>query len=196
MSPRNPSKNQEIRKETIRKISEAAFSLIARQGFESTSIAQIAKEAGVSKGLLYNYYESKEALMEKLILDAMSQGEEVIGSIFSEEPAVTMENLIKWFFKEMRERPDHWRLITEVTLKIDKYKFVHDIVVAKMQGYISLIQQLLAQLGYEDPEGEARLLAALFDGIGMQALVIREDYPLNELEKIMITKFCKRKLPS
>jgi AcrR family transcriptional regulator len=180
----------------MRKISEAAFSLIARQGFESTSIAQIAKEAGVSKGLLYNYYESKEALMEKLILDAMSQGEEVIGSIFSEEPAVTMENLIKWFFKEIRERPDHWRLITEVTLKIDKYKFVHDIAVEKMQAYISLMQQLLAQMGYEDPEAEARLLAALFDGIGMQALLIREDYPLDKLEKIMITKFCKRKLPS
>jgi AcrR family transcriptional regulator len=196
MSPRNQSKNQEIRQETMRKISEAAFSLIARQGFESTSIAQIAKEAGVSKGLLYNYYESKEALMEKLILDAMSQGDEVIGSIFSENPAVTMENLIKWFFKEMRERSDQWRLITEVTLKLDKYKFVHDIVVTKMQGYISLIQQLLAQMGYEDPEGEARLLAALFDGIGMQALVIREDYPLDELEKIMINKFCKRKLPS
>lgn len=179
----------------MRKISEAAFSLIVRQGFESTTIAQIAREARVSKGLLYNYYVSKEALLEKLILDAMSQGEEVIGTIFSEDPIVTMENLIKWFFKEMRERPDQWRLITEVTLKIEKYKFVHDIVVAKMQGYISLIQQLLTQMGFEDAEGEARLLAALFDGIGMQALVIREDYPLNELEKIMINKFCKRKHP-
>jgi AcrR family transcriptional regulator len=196
MSPRNQSKNEEIRQETMKKISEAAFSLIVRQGFESTTIAQIAKEARVSKGLLYNYYVSKEALLEKLILDAMSQGEEVIGTIFSEDPAVTMENLIKWFFKEMHERPDQWRLITEVTLKIDKYKFVHDIVVAKMQGYISLMQQLLTQMGFEDAEGEARLLAALFDGIGMQALVIREDYPLNELEKIMINKFCKRKLPS
>jgi AcrR family transcriptional regulator len=196
MSPRNQSKNEEIRQETMKKISEAAFSLIVRQGFESTTIAQIAKEARVSKGLLYNYYVSKEALLEKLILDAMSQGEEVIGTIFSEDPAVTMENLIKWFFKEMHERPDQWRLITEVTLKIDKYKFVHDIVVAKMQGYISLMQQLLTQMGFEDAEGEARLLAALFDGIGMQALVIREDYPLNELEKIMINKFCKQKLPS
>ncbi|HEV8511624.1 MAG TPA: TetR/AcrR family transcriptional regulator [Cyclobacteriaceae bacterium] len=195
MSPRNQLKNAEIRQETMRKISEAAFSLIVRQGFESTTIAQIAREARVSKGLLYNYYVSKEALLEKLILDAMSQGEEVIGTIFSEDPIVTMENLIKWFFKEMRERPDQWRLITEVTLKIDKYKFVHDIVVAKMQGYISLIQQLLTQMGFEDAEGEARLLAALFDGIGMQALVIREDYPLNELEKIMINKFCKRKHP-
>lgn len=195
MSPRNKSKNEEIRQEAMKKISVAAFSLIVRQGFEFTTISQIAKEAGVSKGLLYNYYKSKEALLEKLILDAMSQGEEVIGTIFSEDPIVTMENLIKWFFKEMRERPDQWRLITEVTLKIDKYKFVHDIVVAKMQGYISLIQQLLTQMGFEDAEAEARLLAALFDGIGMQALVIREDYPLNELEKIMINKFCKRKHP-
>ncbi len=193
MSPRNNSKNEEIRQEAIRKISEAAFSLIARQGYESTSIAQIAKKAGVSKGLLYNYFESKESLLEKLVQDAMSEGDQIIAPIFSEDPKVMLENLIKWFFKEMRERPDHWRLITEVTLKIDMYKFVHTMAVEKMQGYIMLIQKLLEQMGFEDPLGEARLLAALFDGIGMQAMVIREDYPLNELEKTMINKYCKRK---
>ncbi len=177
----------------MKRIAKAAFSLIAKNGYESTSIAVIAKEAGVSKGLLYNYYESKESLMESLVRDVMSEGDQAISSIFAEDPADTLANLIRWFFNEMRERPDHWRLITEVILKTDKYKFVRDITIEKLQAYVGLLQQLFAQMGYEDPIGEARLFAALFDGIGVQAVVMREDYPLNDLEKIMIHKYCKQK---
>ena len=134
MAPRNASKNAEIRKETMKKISEAAFSLIAEQGFEATSISQIAKEAGISKGLLYNYYESKEQLLGVLVNNAFSHGDEVVASILDSDPLVVMKNLIHWFFKEMREHPDSWRLITEVTLKIDKYKFVHDLPFKKCKG--------------------------------------------------------------
>lgn len=180
----------------MKKISKAAFSLIAKNGYESTSIAQIAKEAGISKGHLYNYYESKESLLESLVYNAMSEGDQIMTSILTEDPRTTLENLIRWFFNELRERPDHWKLITEVILKIDKHKFVHDITVQKLQAYIGLMEQLFAQIGYEDPKGEARLLAALFDGIGVQAVIIRDDYPLDELERILIDKYCKRKLKS
>ncbi|MBS1544415.1 MAG: TetR/AcrR family transcriptional regulator [Bacteroidetes bacterium] len=177
----------------MKRISEAALSLIAKNGYESTSISQIATEAGISKGLLYNYYESKEALLESLVLGAMSEGDQIMESMVSEDPAATLEKLIRWFFNEMRERPDHWRLITEVILKIDKHKFVNDITAEKIQAYVNVMQHLFAQMEYEDPMGEARMLAALFDGIAIQAIVIKEDYPLNELEKTLIRKYCKRK---
>ena len=177
----------------MKKISEAAFSLIAEQGFEATSISQIAKEAGISKGLLYNYYESKEQLLGVLVNNAFSHGDEVVASILDSDPLVVMKNLIHWFFKEMREHPDSWRLITEVTLKIDKYKFVHDLAVQKMQGYLDLMQSLFQQLGYDDPLGEARLLAAIFDGVGIEVLVLQRDFPLDEMEKIMIERYCERK---
>lgn len=174
------------------KIMDAAFWLIAHQGYESTSIAQIAKRAGISKGLLYNYFLSKEALLEKLIQHAMSQGEQIVATTFTDDPATTLENLFRWFFKELRERPEYWRLLTELTLKIDKFKFVHDIAVEKMKAYTELLKHLFEQLEVEDPAGEAKLVAAVFDGIGMQAVVLKQDYPLDELERILIRKYCNR----
>jgi len=176
------------------KIMDAAFSLIARQGYESTSISQIARKAGISKGLLYNYFLSKEALLEKLIQNAMSQGEQIVATSFTDDPAKTLENLFRRFFRELRERPEYWRLLTELTLKIDKFKFVHDIAVEKMTAYTELLRHLFVQLGVEDPAGEAKLVAAVFDGIGMQAVVIKQDYPLDELERILIRKYCNRKI--
>jgi AcrR family transcriptional regulator len=48
------------------RIDRAAVRLFARQGVDGTSIRQIAKEAGISLGALYNHYRSKESMVEAL----------------------------------------------------------------------------------------------------------------------------------
>jgi hypothetical protein len=45
-------------------------------------------------------------------------------------------------------------------------------------------------MGYKDALGEARIISALFDGIGIQALMARDDYPLDEMEEYLIKKYC------
>ncbi|HCM76852.1 MAG TPA: hypothetical protein DIS90_10750 [Cytophagales bacterium] len=192
MSPRVASKNEEIRQESMKKIMDAAFSLIASQGYDATSIAQIAREAGVSKGLMYNYFDSKEDLLEKLVKGAMNEGDKVIGELLSDDPKVTLQNIIKWFFKQLRERPEYWRLMTVLTFRIDKFAFVHDMATHKMKGYTSFLKELLEKINFPNPAGEAKLMAALFDGIAIQYLVIKEDYPLAEMENFLIKKYCKK----
>ncbi len=175
----------------MKRIMDAAFSLVAAQGYESTSISQIAIKAGVSKGLMYNYFESKEDLLEKLVNNAMDEGDKVMGELVSNDPQKTLKNIIKWFFKELRERPEFWRLMTELTFRIDKFSFVHDMATEKMRGYTAFISELLKQVNFPNPEDEARVVAALFDGIAIQYLVIKEDYPLMAIEKFLIEKYCK-----
>jgi len=192
MSPRTSVRNEEIRQESMQKIMDAAFLLIARQGYESTSIAQIAKKAGVSKGLMYNYFTSKEDLLEKMVANAMKQGDETIGNLITDDPAITLKNIFTWFFKQLRERPDHWKIMTELTLKIEKFEFIHDMASNKMKTYVSFIESMLTSLGFENASGESKLIGALFDGIAMQYFVIREEYPLEEIEKYLINKYCHK----
>jgi AcrR family transcriptional regulator len=49
--------------ERRQEILDGAASMFAERGFDGTSIATIAQKCGVSKALLYHYYESKEALL-------------------------------------------------------------------------------------------------------------------------------------
>ncbi len=191
MSPKTPIQNEQIRAESKLKIMEAAFKLIAKNGYESTSVAMIAKQAGVSKGLLYNYFASKEALVEALVMSAMSEADSIIGKLMDTNPKVMLKNVFQWFFKEMREHHDHWRIITELTFKIDKFDFVHKIVTQKLNEYVGLLQGLLTQMDYPNPLEEARIIAALFDGMGIQSLMVREDYPLDEMEEYLIKKYCE-----
>ncbi len=49
----------------------AALELFASHGFAATSVRRIAEEAGVSQGLLYNYFGGKEELLEAIFEEGM-----------------------------------------------------------------------------------------------------------------------------
>ena len=193
MSPRTEIQYEKLRVESTRKILNAAFSLMSKQGYDTTSISQIAQEAGVSKGLMYNYFSSKEALLKALINKTVREGDEILQKLFSDDPAVTLENVFRWFFGELRNRPTEWRFASEIMLKADKFPFVKEMISAKMSEYMKLIGGLLIELGFKNPEKEAYVIGALFDGIGFGYLVVGESYPIDEIEKYLIKKYCRNK---
>jgi len=193
MSPRNSAKNREIREKSMKKIMGAAFTLVAKQGYEATSISQIAAQAGVSKGLMYNYFEGKGDLLEKLVTTALDEGDKILQGLMGDAPGQTLQNIFEWFFKELRDRPGYWRLMAEFTFRIDKFPFVHDMATEKMKSYVDFIKGLLEQLGFPNPADEARVITALFDGIAIQHMVIKDDYPLREMERFLIGKYCNKK---
>ncbi|MFH8367278.1 TetR/AcrR family transcriptional regulator [Streptomyces sp. NPDC018031] len=55
------------RQATRRKLFEAAVTLIAEQGFSSTTVEEIAERAGVAKGTVYYNFASKTVLFEELL---------------------------------------------------------------------------------------------------------------------------------
>lgn len=50
-----------------RQILDGAYRMFMAQGFDAASMSDIAREAGVSKGTLYVYFDSKERLFQELV---------------------------------------------------------------------------------------------------------------------------------
>ena len=67
--PRTEEANQQIREEQRDKILSAAANVFARKGNAAT-MADVASEAGVSQGLAYRYFASKEEIFTTLIKQA------------------------------------------------------------------------------------------------------------------------------
>ena len=58
---------------TKREILEAALELFSVQGFEATSISQIASAVGIRKASLYSHFENKQAILDALVKDVLEQ---------------------------------------------------------------------------------------------------------------------------
>ena len=60
---------------TRQEILEAALELFSVQGYEATSISQLAEAVGIRKASLYSHFENKQAILDALIQTTLEQYE-------------------------------------------------------------------------------------------------------------------------
>jgi AcrR family transcriptional regulator len=89
--------------ETRARILDAAMELFRRQGFEETTIREIAAEAGVATGGAYYYFDSKDAIVLAFYDQSQQELEPVIeqalagGKHLKERLAALLEAKLKYF---------------------------------------------------------------------------------------------------
>ena len=62
-----------VKGNTKQKILEAALELFSVQGYEATSISQLAEAVGIRKASLYSHFENKQAILDALIQTTLEQ---------------------------------------------------------------------------------------------------------------------------
>lgn len=82
MAPLNEEQLHQIRDERREQIMGAAIKVFARRGIIGTKMSMIAAEAGISHGLLYHYFSSKEELFTTLVEDAMEGAQAAMSSVY------------------------------------------------------------------------------------------------------------------
>lgn len=192
MSPRNPKQFEEIREKSKEKILYAAFELFSSIGYWSTSISKIAKQAGISKGLMYNYFNSKEHLLKAVIEKILEVIKDVIN--FDEEDKTPEENmtlLITRIFAHIEKNGSMIRMMAKISLQIGQFDFVNEILVKEYKTMINKAENLLSQMNFKNPRQEALILGAAIDGVLLQQQIFGEEYPLQEIKEAMLTKYTK-----
>jgi hypothetical protein len=81
--PRTKEAFEAMRDTTRQKIEAAALSLFARKGL-AVKVGEIAEAAGISKGLMYSHYPSKDALIAELVRQATTISSEHSANWISE----------------------------------------------------------------------------------------------------------------
>ena len=64
-----------MEKNTKQAILEASLDLFSVQGFEATSMAQIAAAVGIRKASLYSHFQSKQEILDTLVQEILNQYE-------------------------------------------------------------------------------------------------------------------------
>jgi len=82
----NQPKYQRRKEDRPQEIADAAFAAFAEKGYSATRIDDVAKRAGVSKGLTYLYYKTKEDLFKAVVKNVVVRRVDVlIGDVESTE---------------------------------------------------------------------------------------------------------------
>jgi AcrR family transcriptional regulator len=120
MSPRTAKQFKSIREEKMTLIMDVALHHFANEGYFKTTITHIARHAGISKGLMYNYFESKEELLITIINRSMSEISHFFdpdkdGYLSEEE----FELFIRKLFTTLRENISFWRLFFQLMIQKD-----------------------------------------------------------------------------
>jgi AcrR family transcriptional regulator len=120
MSPKTAKQFKSIREEKTTLIMDVALQHFADEGYFKTTITHIARHAGISKGLIYNYFESKEELLIAIINRSMSEISRYFdpdkdGYISEEE----FELFIRKLFSILRENICFWRLFFQLMIQKD-----------------------------------------------------------------------------
>ena len=184
MAPRSEKQYKEIRKEKKQLIESAALKLFATQGFYSTSISGIAKKAGISKGLIYNYFSSKEELLQAIIERGF---EEITAPLDPNNDGILTEEEFVFYldevFDKMQNDTNFYKLYFSLLLQPGIFsKFAVEIN-KMIENFSKIVIPFFEKQGIEDPETEILFLGATLDGIGMYFVNNPENFPIHKIKK-------------
>jgi AcrR family transcriptional regulator len=187
MSPRTREQFEEIRSSRRKQILDAALALFAKEGYSHCSIAMLAEHSGISKGLMYHYFESKEQLLTELIENGLDEIMNLLdpnrdGILQPEE----LEQFVRKVFSNMRHHREFWTLYISVILQPGVKEMLEEkSFYAYMGRFIPMLMEYFRKKGFEDPYLEMLTLWALIEGFGVLMIYA---YPTLELPEEILNK--------
>lgn len=125
-------------------VCQAAAEVIAREGFHDATIDKIAAAAGVAVGTIYNYFQSKND-----ILDFIFQKEYDKRRVFYQEikkkdlhPLEQLKLILSMHFMELKENPNVFRVLLRERCMP---RFCHFQGISKFEGLPRFIEEILEQ---------------------------------------------------
>ena len=190
MSPKTSKQFEEMRQSRKAAIVETALELFANKGFAGISISNIAQKAGISKGLLYNYFENKESLVREIILEGFRQMLKDLDFDFRQK--LTKKRFIELIHKNfdmLKQNTNYLKLYTTVITQPAVMALVKEEVFKAAEPFIISVTAYYQKKGVQNPLAYSYLIWAILDGIGLDYMFDPEHYPLEEIRNIIIEKF-------
>ena len=170
---------QPIAGDKAKRIVDAMRSSVARRGAAGSTFDHVAREAGVSRGLLHYYFGTKERLLVEVVRRDCDIRMDILDAALSDvrTAEVFVDALVRSLEDVLENDPDFYALLFEITTMArrndeiagelsDLYRrtrrHVADLLQAKQdEGVLRLA---------DEPEAVAAILFALGDGIALQVL--------------------------
>ena len=183
-------------------IIEAAIKVFAQKGLERGKIADIAKEAGIGKGTVYEYFRSKEEIfsaIEQAVMGEMSTAfEELFVSDIS--PTEKLIALMEESLEMMLQMGDALLIVTEIWAQAARGFWHGHSTTALATMYDDFLEKIVAilkdgivcgEFRSMSKDGVATLLMAFMDGLAWQYMLMKDENRFEKIKQEAIRSFMK-----
>ena len=192
MPPRSAEAFGKMRAASRETILQAALELFAERGFAQTPVRAIAERAGISQGLMYNYFDSKT----DLLLAIFERGQEDVLASFSAAdgqgmPQEQLAQLICSSFEVVRQNRAFWTVFYSLRFQPGIREVLPaDVLTWQTQIHSQLAAYLKAS-GHSQATAAAWLLFASIDGAAQHWALEPETYPLEEVANLLVATYAR-----
>lgn len=166
---------------------DAALELFSRRGFGDTTVSEVARRAGVSKGLVYHYFDTKR----ELLAAAMRRGTERVESVLGRHaPAAgpgALAALVMEVLGLVAEDLPYWRLRFALRMRPD---LRDELALDRWSRELEeALETGLRASGSGRAAEEARALAAAVDGVAQHYVLDPDGYPIVEVAETVVARY-------
>ncbi|AKG34110.1 TetR/AcrR family transcriptional regulator [Paenibacillus durus] len=188
----NDSKSDALQDERRDQIKRAALKVFAKRGIDGTKMSTIAAEAGISQGLSYRYFSSKEEIFTVLVQEAIEEAQIAIRNA-GHLPGTPKEQLRLFTQRLLDESHKHYFLLLQHALTSEEVP-----VQAKqlMEQYspnetidqlvpIFIKGQQMGEFCEGDPHKLLFIYFSVITGLMLQESLTPHDYWIQEVDILM-----------
>lgn len=186
MAPRSAADNAARREASRAAILDAALRLFGEHGYERTSVAAVAREAGVAQGLVLYYFTSKLGLLEAVCERRFVAVWDVLGTVAELPAADALRAVIDATMTDaVRNRKENALLlglmVTPSTAEVlSAVESRHEEALRRAED---AIRGFFAAIGSPDPVTDEVLLRSTIEGITFKYAVYGDTYPLEPVRR-------------
>ncbi|MBK6345846.1 MAG: TetR/AcrR family transcriptional regulator [Bacteroidales bacterium] len=194
--PRSKIQNEKVKDERREQILSGALSLFASKGLSATRISDISAKTGMSQGLVYHYFPSKEAIFVKLISDALEKMNEAAMNLEQMEIPAEMKVrlVVKGLLEGLIHSPatsDYYFLMTQTALSESFPAEARELIRRENDVKYQIMTRIFGQGQVEGtvkktPARElATILFSLVNGLALNKAYYREHFILPDLKPVL-----------
>jgi AcrR family transcriptional regulator len=188
MCPRTSEQFEEIREGKRQQILFAAIECFATTGYHAVSISDLAKHAGISKGLMYNYFTSKEELLKSIFREIMA---EMMDLFYPEHSGEFDRDLlvksVERLFSHISSNLIFWKMYMAIFSQPAVLQILAEEIKAASKQPMDMVERYFKKQGYKKPALEVAFLSTLFSGATYEFIADPENYPLDQIKKRILS---------
>jgi len=186
MSSYTTTQNKNLQTAAESKILNAANKLFLKKGYFNVNIAKIAREAGVSKSSIYNYFQGKDDILKHLIETHFNTTSRLNKKLSGKE---LIKDYIDSSVECLEKHCGFLKVVYPMVFFTESFGYIKDLLYDVTMRQVKDLTAAFEELGAKHPFGEAALLVTEIDGMNLHFMTIKEKYQLHLFRDILYHRY-------